>query len=344
MHKSIYKDLNNNTWYIHTSIKGKSVTIRGFKSKKDANENYEIAIEKWKRDHNLYVSDDTFEKIAIDYVEYVRTGKSSRTADRERTQLNTFWLPRLQGQPLYIIFNRERLKIIYREIKEDTSMNVRKKHDVVYTFLQLAHYCYVNHYISGSVYEDITVIFQPIHYVKAVKQERRVIPQCDLRSFLAVLSHEKQDDVILFTLLVSCGLRISELLGLCGDCIINNKAVIKRQLLVNGTLSDKLKTKQSYRSVPLPKDLFKDFELTDGRLFNISHTQFKRKLYALEDKAGIDHYMPHEFRHTKCYELAKKCENMSDVVYCSKVMGHSTSVFLNTYCSHLDESLEAKFF
>ena len=80
------------------------------------------------------------------------------------------------------------------------------------------------------------------------------------------------------------------------------------------------------------------------KLFPYSHTTFKRKLREYEIKANIPLYSCHEFRHTRCFELAKKCENMSDVVYCAKVLGHTTSVYLNTYCAHLDNSLERKFF
>ena len=355
MHKSIYKD-KNGKWYIHTSINGKTCTIRGFNSKTEADDEYDNAVENWKRQHGIFASGNLFDDIADDYVEYIRCGKSPRTADRERTQINTFWLPRFQGQLLKYIYNYDRLKIIYNDIKNDKDLNTRKKHDIVYTFLQFSNFAYINHYITKEILEETKIIFQPIHYVKSVEQERRVIPQSDLTEFLAVLENETEERYILFNLLVNCGLRISELLGLCNDCLVGNKIVIKRQLLVNGKLSNRLKTQQSYRSIPLNAKLLTDFtnylsnvsknkpKSDTYRLFKISHTQFKRDLYELEDKANIPHYVPHEFRHTFCFNKAQLAENISQVVYISKICGHSTSVFLNTYCAHLDNSLEQKFF
>ena len=346
--KGICYDKKRKSWYIHTTIKGQTITIRGFSSRNDVIENYDMAIEKWKREHELTASQDLFENVASNYIEFVRLGKSPRTADRERTQIRTFWLPRFKGQLIKYVYKLDRLKIIYTDIKDSNDLNVRKKHDIVYTFLQLTHYAYINHLISKELYEETNLIFQPINYTKVVKNERRVIPKCDLDAFLSHIRHKNEKDYILFALLVNCGLRVSELLGLCNDCFVDGKVVIKRQLLVNGFLSDKLKTKQSYRSVPINKELqeliAKHKKDNQNRFYKISHTQFKRLLYKYEKEANIKQYVPHEFRHTFCFEKAKKCENIADVVYISKICGHSVNVFLNTYCNHLDNSLENKFF
>ena len=114
-HNGIYKD-QNGKWYIHTSIKGKTCTIRGFNSKKEADDNYDYAIEKWKQDHNILSCGVTFDSVVNEYIEFVRLGHSPRTADRERTQIRTYWLPRFQGQIIKLIYNYDRLKIIYNDI------------------------------------------------------------------------------------------------------------------------------------------------------------------------------------------------------------------------------------
>ena len=150
----------------------------------------------------------------------------------------------------------------------------------------------------------------------------------------------------MFALFVALGARISEFLGICYDCVDfeNSKITIKRQLLTNGELSDQLKTKQSYRVIPVSVENIQLCRKTyTERLFNVSHTTFKRKLKEYEKKAGIPLYASHEFRHTKAFNMAKKCTNISEVVYCAKIMGHNVSMFLDTYCSHLDSNLESKF-
>lgn len=347
MNKGIYQDTNG-TWFIKTKKRGKNITIRGFDTKKEADQEYDYAIEKWFRDHN-FSSNSTahfFLDVAKEYVAYTRNGKSSRTADREQTQLNTYWNTLFAHDTITSIYNFERLKIIYKNLKDDEKLNIRKKHDLVYTFLAFSNYCYIQKLINKDTLEEATIIFQPINYTKKVEKSRRVAKEHEIEALLNAIPHDNID-YFAINLLISCGLRISELLGLCGDCFIDNKVIIKRQLLVNGKLSDKLKTNQSYRQVPLNKELIelsKKYIHSNNRVFNYSHTNFKRILYAYEKKANIPQYVPHEYRHSFCYHKAQLCENISDVVYLAKISGHSTSIFLNCYCSHLDNSLEEKFF
>ena len=59
-----------------------------------------------------------------------------------------------------------------------------------------------------------------------------------------------------------------------------------------------------------------------------------------EDLANIPHYSSHEYRHTRATNMASKCETMSDVITCAKMLGHSTSMFLNTYCHSMNENEE----
>ena len=160
----------------------------------------------------------------------------------------------------------------------------------------------------------------------------------------------KEADDKIFALAVNVlylgGLRISELLALTKDDIDlqNNKIKIRHQLLTTGEISNTLKTKNSYRDVPIARNLLNSLVLSDNRLFNYSHTTFKRKLAYYEKQAGVPNYSAHEFRHTFCTNLASKCTNISDVVYCSKIAGHTTSLFLDTYCKSLNNELETKFF
>lgn len=148
----------------------------------------------------------------------------------------------------------------------------------------------------------------------------------------------------MFSLFVYCGARISEFLGILVKNIdlVNNKIIISTQLETTGNITTTLKTKGSYRDIPLNKnasallnEYIKKYKPKE-RLFKISHTSFKRKLKMYEDMAGISNYASHEFRHTRATQLASVCENMSDVVMCAKFLGHSTSIFLDTYCNHLD--------
>lgn len=348
MKKGIYKDTKTNTWYIKTKKRNKNITIRGYASKKEADEDYDFAIDKWFRSHHFDTNAKTpmFENVAFDYIEYVRNGRASKTVDRERTQMKTYWSIIFANDSIKNVFNFERLKLIYSNLKSDDKFNVRKKHDLVFTFLAFTNYCYIQKIIDKDTLEETEIIFRPINYTKTVQTSRRVAEKGEIEAFLNVIDKNSKD-YFMFLMLVRCGLRISELLGLCGDAFENDKVIIKRQLLTTGKLTDKLKTGQSYRSVPLTKELqalAQKYVKNNKRVFETSHTNFRRTLFKYEKQAKIPQYVPHEFRHTRCFELAKKCENISDVVYCAKIMGHSVSIFENVYCSHLDKSLEDKFF
>lgn len=346
MHKGIYK-ASNGSWYIHTTIKGKSVTIRGFDSKKDADDNYDYAIEQWKREHFHVVATELFDDVFFRYLDSLVGSTASRTIDRERTQYNTFWKARFHNEPIKNIYKLDRLRIIYNETKSSNNLNVRKKHDVIKTFLNFSEFCYGQKLISKDTFEDVKIIFQPLKYKKRVTNEHQIIPQCEINRVLQAIYNDNDN---LFALAISVlymgGLRISELLGLLGsDIDLENKKIkVRRQLMTNGQLTEQLKTSNSYRDVPINGLLFKELQKinknldNNTRFFDYSHTDFRRKLKRYTD------YTAHDFRHTRCFELAKKCQTMSDVVYCAKCMGHSTSIFLNTYCSHLDNTLDEKFF
>ena len=258
MHKGIYKDNKTNTWYIHTKRKGRTITIRGYQSKKEADSDYDFAIEKWFRTHHFFQFSNTpmFKDVAKDYLDYVRNDKAGRTVDREKTQIKTYWGIIFANDCIASIYDFERLKLLYRNLKNNEKLNVRKKHDLVYTFLEFTNYCYYQKIIDKETLEETTIIFQPIKYTKTVQTPRKIAKKCEIGALLDAIP-KNTTDYFMFSLLISCGLRISELLGLCNDCFVDNKVIVKRQLLTSGKLSDKLKTQQSYRQIPLTKELQK---------------------------------------------------------------------------------------
>ena len=348
MHNGIYLDKKTKRWYIHTSFKGKTCTIRGFNSKKEADDSYDVAIERWKREHG-FSSGNQYILVAEEYISYrsrlVRVESLRKDKGLIKYFNTIFAYDNLNG-----VFNENRLKTIYQDILNNNEFSSRKKMRLVLTFRDFSKFCFLSQYINQDTYNRVLIIFLPVKENKQDRKGKRFIPESDFKALLGSIDAHNDN---LFKLAVSVlywgGLRISEMLGLYGtDIDITNKTLkIQRQLLTDGTISSTLKTANSYRTVPLTEkllDLFKNFELIGDRLFDFSHTTFKRKLSIYEKEAKIPLYSAHEFRHTRCFELAKKCSTMSDVVYCAKCMGHTTSVYLNTYCSHLDNSLANKFF
>lgn len=345
MRKGIYKDNKNNTWYIHTTIKGKSITIRGFESKKDADENYEIAIDKWKRDHNL-TNDNQYKKVVSDYLEYRSKIVRSESLRKDITQFKYFE-PIFANDKMLNIFNIARLKIVYTDIVNNQSFSPQKKNILIMVFTDFARYCNHTNRITDSTLNEVLMTFIQVRDDERLPTNKRYISQNEINAILSEIENDNDNLFYLaISVLYSCGLRISELLGLTWEDVDMEKKKIKvqRQLLTNGHLTKQLKTSNSYREVPINNSLLTIMRKNcikvknNTRLFDYSHTTFKRKLKRYTD------YTAHEFRHTFCTNLAKKCSNIADVTYCAKVSGHTVSMFLNTYCKSLDTELENKFF
>lgn len=355
MRKGIYKNQKDNTWYISTKLKvnGKyhTCTIRGFASKKEADGNYEYEVEKWKRLHHFYINDNSYESAKNDFLEYKSKYVRQESLRKDKTQFTSYWDIVFANQPLTSVFDTKRLKIIYDDLCSNQQMSSNKKSRVVYTFNDFTRFCYQTRRITNEMYEEIKIIFIPIKVPKNVLNEKRVIPQSDMDKFFEAIDHTNKD-YVMFKLFAYTGTRISEYLGICIDCIdiLNKKIKIARQLLTTGKLTTTLKTNNSYREIPINDEIatitsiyIENNNLKEGRLFRCSHTDFKRKLKEYEQKANIPLYSSHEFRHTKATLLGSKCENIADVIFCSKWLGHSQSMFLNTYC-HLGENDIAKKF
>lgn len=325
-----------------------SCTIRGFNSKAEADENFDVAIEKWKRKHNI-LSSSQYSNVVDEYIAYRSKIVRKESLRKDITQFK-YYSAIFQNNALNSVFNDFRLKLIYDDIINNKDFSSQKKMRLILAFRDFSKFCYLSQYINQDTHNKVLMTFIPVKENKQDRKTKRYIPQSDFKALLSEINkvNDKLFALAVFVL-YSCGLRVSELLGLIGSDVDLNKRIIKvqRQLLTNGDLTTTLKTSNSYRQVPINNDLydlFKNLELTSNRVFLYSHTTFKRKLAEYEKQSNIPNYSCHEYRHTRCCELAKKCMSMSDVVYCSKVMGHSVSVYLNTYCNHLDNSLASKFF
>lgn len=346
MNKGIYLDKKTNKWYIHTTYKGRTITIRGYESQKSADKDFDYAVEKWKREHNILDNSDNYSDVVQEFLNYRSKLIRAESLRKDKTQFKYFDVI-FNTQKLQNVFFIPRLKVIYSNLINDSNFSSSKKMRLVLVFRDFAKYCHQTNRITDSVYNEFALIFIPVKEDKHISTTKRYIPETHINAILSDIIKDKDKLFFLaISVLYSCGLRISELLGLlASDIDIENKKIkVQRQLLTSGDISNTLKTTNSYRQVPISCLLLEDLQEirkkinNNARIFDYSHTTFKRKLKHYTD------YSAHEFRHTFCTNLAKKCSNIADVTYCAKVSGHSVSMFLNTYCKSLDNELENKFF
>lgn len=348
MNKGIYQDKKTGRWFIHTTIKGKTCTIRGYETKRQADLDYDRAIAEWSQKRGIFNKQDNYllEDLCEAYRQFREVNMSQGTLHKDESQRRKL-LKALGNIPVCLAFNFENVN--------ETCKNWKNNYRILNYFKNLMTFAY-NRQLIEKDYSYLIVL--PKTNIKKTN-ELKVIPPQTKQAFLDALK-DNDEYFIMFTLFAYLGCRLSEFLGICYDCVdlANKKITIKRQLLTNGTLTDTLKTSASYRTIPLSDDISSkllnkcrtytaETEKNHGissktfehlRLFNISHTSFKRILHKY-----LPDYSSHCFRHTRASELGSKCENIGDVILCSKWLGHSPSMFLNTYCHNITNKIDKKF-
>jgi integrase len=144
-------------------------------------------------------------------------------------------------------------------------------------------------------------------------------------------------------------------LGLQWKCFDEEKGTITigQQIIqtLNGRLlSSELKTNESYRINQLSGEmvgLLKEYRSTlkgrkdDDFIFPspysarepLSKTEFRRRFYKYIEKAGVPRIVPHGVRHSKATMLASVCHNAEEIAVGAKFLGHSPTMFMETYVS-----------
>ena len=347
MNKGIYQDKRTGKWFIHTKIKGKTCTIRGYNSKRQADIDYDRAIKEWSVKRGLYSNTTILlNDLCEQYYSHRAVNMSQGTLHKDKSQ-EAKLLGAFGNTPLNLVFNFESAQSFYENNKNDYRLLAYYKSLMTFAF---------ERQLIDKDYSYLIIL--PKNKNKK-SNELKLIPPNVKQAFLDAL-RDNDEYFIMFTLFAYLGCRLSEFLGICYDCVdLEHKQItIKRQLLTNGQLTNVLKTNNSYRTIPLSDDITSKLlnkygkkidELAKNtskssktlehlRLFNISHTSFKRVL-----KKYLPDYSSHCFRHTRASELGCKCENVADILWCSQYLGHSPSMFMNTYC-HIGEKDIAKKF
>ncbi|WP_071026054.1 site-specific integrase [Peptoniphilus raoultii] len=150
---------------------------------------------------------------------------------------------------------------------------------------------------------------------------------------------EKDKLKLLIQLLYETGLRVSEALGLCTQSVFDSSVKIERQFLRDKrVLTDELKTKNSYRTVPISEDLYKKLKKAtfdiQGRIFyDVSYNM----IYYHLNRYGTS---PHCFRHTRATILVSSGMDLTVVAY---VIGDNINTIMRRYVEINKDNMENKF-
>lgn len=152
-----------------------------------------------------------------------------------------------------------------------------------------------------------------------------------------LLEDAKKEKLKLFLrMLYETGMRLSEGLGVCAQTVINCSIKIDRQLdSKTKKITNVLKTKNSYRTVPISLELYRDLKNAtcdiDGKIFyDLSHAKVR---YFLKQH----NTSPHCFRHTRATLLVGAGIDLTIVAH---VIGDKIETILNEYVEKNEDRLE----
>lgn len=156
-----------------------------------------------------------------------------------------------------------------------------------------------------SVLEMCGVEMSGINLPPVIRQRKKYLQPGDIGRLIDAAEGDLCEVPILMA--VWLGMRRSEILGLCWDCVDAEHSTISvRRALVpdehhQWVLKDCPKTSASLRTIPCPQyimDKIKALPYRDGRVFRLHPDTFRRHVHAACQRAGITDSTVHGLRHT----------------------------------------------
>lgn len=303
----------------------------GFDKRKDANQWAKAkAFELQKLENsgvlgNEYTLEEIFE-LYLARMEKTNSRDSSSTEDTYRSCMNFFsdFMPRdinsIKASELYdFVENRRKLK------GNKYNVNIAILNTIFNFAIKKVRACETNPC-------DL------LYYDKSKKDTRIKFITEDL--YQKILNSTKKPKMkLLIQLLYETGMRISEALGLCTQSINNMTITVERQFIRDKKiLTTILKTDNSYRTVPISEDLYRQLKSAtfdiQGRIFydvTYQNVYYRLKKYNLS---------PHCFRHTRATILVGSGIDLTVVAH---VIGDEIETIMKSYVEVNEDNIDDKF-
>ncbi len=362
MRNGIYKDEKRGTWYIQTKVKVndgyKTVTLRGYASKSEANADYDRAIQEWIKEHTKHCK-VLFFKDLIDEVRKDRaTTVKLQTARVDESVYSKYLLPNFGNQLIEKVFTKDNIKDWYNTFTSDESISIKRKNKVITRFKDVLAYAYKHLYVDAPTYQICDVVLKHLRVNIVQRKEKDIWSREEFEQFINAIPTDKIW-YPLFVLFGELGCRIGELQGLMWRHFDEEKKqVFICQQVIEGTgkghwIIDTPKTSSSIRYNRLTEEtaalLIELKHIMHGRendfIFGghnpVSRHAIRDALYKYAAIARVHKITPHGLRHSNASWLVETVETMEDVKVISNRLGHSsTQMTLDTY-SHVLNSRES---
>jgi integrase len=214
----------------------------------------------------------------------------------------------------------------------------------------------LNLFLNAAINEYKAITNNPLKDIKLKlpsvkkKKEIRVLTNAEVEKLLNLISPEKDKMIVLIA--VKCGLRAGEIVGLTWNDVDfkNADLIVDKQWkkLKTGEYGfGTLKSKNSYRKVPIPADVIPELkkykenaprELKYDRVFpeNTTSNLCTRLRFKFK-RLGFENSM-HDLRHTYATNLVARNIDFKTV---SMYMGDTVDMVIKTYAHFTDEMYEA---
>lgn len=361
MRKGIYKDNSRGTWYIQTKVKVndsfRSVTIRGYSSKSEANADYDRAIAEWVKSKTKHCQVIFFRDLINEVEKDRATSVKLQTLRADSSVYSKYLLPVFGDELIENVFKKEQITMWYSTFASDNSISVKRKNKVITRFKDVLAYAYRHLYCDAPTYQICDVILKHLRVNIVQKENKDVWTQEEFHKFIDVIPTDKIW-YPLFVLFGEMGCRIGELQGLMWKHFDSERGTIFIcQQVVEGTgqghwIIETPKTASSIRYNRLTletislllelKHIMRAHE--DDFIFGgknpTSRHAIRDALYKYAALSGVHRVTPHAIRHSNASWLVSSVQTIEDVKVISNRLGHSsTQMTLDTY-SHVLQSRE----
>lgn len=360
-----FRQLKNKTWEINTTVKVdneyKHFQKKGYPTLSAAKADFERAKEEFIKKHTKHHEMIYFEDLIEEYKKMRKSTVSEGTLVCDNSVYNVYMYPYFKGKKIKDVFEKEIIRNWYHDIVDNPKYSANKKSKVITVMKSILKFAYMHEFIDPKIYQSCDVCLYQVKVSKKAQTERVVWTLEEERAFLEA-TKENYADYLMFNVFLASATRLGEFLGLQVNCFdyANRKITIKQQVNPkkgqSATLTARLKSEQSYRTIILTKEIadmlqeyIETFALKEnhylffsrsGKYIPLSRTTFRRKLEVYCSKANVREINPHAARHSMACKLAKVCKTGAEIEAAARRLGHTPSVFLNTYAAHVDDELE----
>lgn len=363
MAKCFYQE-KDKSWTIDTKIKvngvWKHLKRTGYQTKGEAIFDFPRVKEEFIKSRGGKLYNSEFEELVADYEKMRRVIVDQSTCESDLSTFKVHFMPYFANKSIKDVFDEYTIRTWYDNLISNDNLTNNKKSKIITRMKDLLKFAYNHKYINAEVYQDCDVNIYQVKYSKKPKTERVVWTVDEEERFLKAISKNKHDN-LMFRLFLTTSPRLGEFLALQPNCFDYDKrriTICQQVKNVTGKgaiLTEKLKTHESYRTIAISKELADELKeyidtfgikpeqflwYSDNKNKPMGRNTIRRIFNGYCVKANVRHLNLHALRHNQAVKWASIAKTGEEIEIAAHRLGHSPSMFLNTYANHAKEEKE----